>query len=206
MLGWRWVTLKNANEHFIYLWLLIILDCTVEKGAAALRGYQLAKNNRYWKCTLTSRGTINQRSRWPRLVPQITVMKAPVSHEGNTNFKEEETTRHKKNKEENLDIVSSQGYYAIKDPDWSGRNTTNSKYSKKKEKCVYVQTDKRNHSEVSEVLEADLAICYPVLQDIYISAAPHADACMHKNRKSGIPEVLSFLGNVYCNHSHQNHF
>lgn len=86
MLGRRQVPDKNANEHFIYLWVLIILDCTAVRGAAALRGYQLAENNHYWKCTLTSTGTINQQSRWPPLGPQITVMKAAVIHEGNTNF------------------------------------------------------------------------------------------------------------------------
>lgn len=52
-----------------------------------------------------------------------------------------------KNEEENLDIVSSQGYYAIKDPDWSGRNTPNTKYSKKKKQSVYVRIDKENHLE-----------------------------------------------------------
>lgn len=56
----RQVPDKDANERFIYLWVLIILDCTAVRGAAALRGYQLAKNNHYWKCTLTSTGTINQ--------------------------------------------------------------------------------------------------------------------------------------------------
>lgn len=84
--GQRQVPDKDANERFIYLWVLIILDCTAVRGAAALRGYQLAKNNHYWKCTLTSTGTINQRSCWAPLGPQITVMKAPVVHEGNTNF------------------------------------------------------------------------------------------------------------------------
>lgn len=37
-----------------------------------------------------------------------------------------------KNKEENPDIFSFQGYYVIKDPDWSGRNTPNTKDSKMK--------------------------------------------------------------------------
>lgn len=142
---------QNANERF-YLGAFIILDCTVEKGAAALRGYQLAKTNRYWKCTLTSGGTINQRGRWPLSVPQITVMKPPVSHESNTNFKEE-TTAHK---EENLDIVSSRGYCAIKDPrlEWQKYpryQSINQMLYKARKVCLC--------SNSSTIVEADVAMC-----------------------------------------------
>lgn len=67
----------------------------------------------------------------------------------------------KKNKEENLDIVSSQGYCAIKDPrlEWQKYpqcQSINQMLYKERKVCLC--------SNSSSIVEADVAICFPVLQ------------------------------------------